>query len=85
MTRAEAIGLLAADDAGRLQQTLTDQIISPALNRFGPIAPWSTGETGMGTQENKAVVRRFGDMLTTGRITDPDLIDELVDELLAPN
>ena len=35
----------------------------------------------MGTQENKAVVRRFGDMLTTGRITDP----ELVDELLAPN
>ena len=39
----------------------------------------------MGTQENKAVVRRFGDMLTTGRITDPDLIDELVDELLAPN
>jgi hypothetical protein len=85
VTRAEAIGLLAADDAGRLQQTLTDQIISRALNRFGRIAPWSTGETGMGTQENKAVVRRFGDMLTTGRINDPDLIDELVDELLAPN
>ena len=35
----------------------------------------------MGTEENKAVVRRFGDELTTGHVTDPDLIDEL----LAPN
>jgi ketosteroid isomerase-like protein len=35
----------------------------------------------MGIEENKAVVRRFGDELTTGRNTDPDLIDEL----LAPN
>src|ERR1017187_1919841 len=35
----------------------------------------------MGTEENKAVVRRFGDALTTGRITDHDLLDEL----LAPN
>ena len=37
------------------------------------------------TRENKAVVRRFGDEVTTGRNTDPDLIDELIDELLAPN
>jgi ketosteroid isomerase-like protein len=35
----------------------------------------------MGTEENKAVVRRFGDSLTTGHITDHDLLDEL----LAPN
>jgi len=35
----------------------------------------------MGTEENKAVVRRFGDELTTGRNIDPGLVDEL----LAPN
>ena len=35
----------------------------------------------MGTQENKAVVSRFMNEVTTGRNTDPDLIDEL----LAPN
>ena len=35
----------------------------------------------MGTQENKAVVSRFMNEVTTGRNIDPDLIDEL----LAPN
>jgi hypothetical protein len=35
----------------------------------------------MGTQENKAVVSRFMNEVTTGRSTDP----ELIDELLAPN
>jgi hypothetical protein len=35
----------------------------------------------MGTEENKAVVRRFGDEVTTGRNIDPNLVDEL----LAPN
>ena len=32
----------------------------------------------MGIEENKVVVRRFGDALTTGRLTDHDLIDELL-------
>ncbi len=32
----------------------------------------------MGTQENKAVVSRFMNEVTTGRDTDPDLIDELL-------
>jgi hypothetical protein len=35
----------------------------------------------MGTEENKAVVSRFMNEVTTGRNTDSDLIDEL----LAPN
>ena len=32
----------------------------------------------MGTQENKAIVSRFMNEVTTGRDTDPDLIDELL-------
>jgi len=32
----------------------------------------------MGTQENKALVSRFMNEVTTGRDTDPDLIDELL-------
>src|SRR6266849_5981628 len=32
----------------------------------------------MGTQENKAVVSRFMNEVSTGRDTDPDLIDELL-------
>jgi hypothetical protein len=43
------------------------------------------GERGMGTQENKAVVSRFMNEVTTGQNTDPELIDELIEELLTPN
>ena len=39
----------------------------------------------MGTQENKAVVSRFMNEVTTGQNTDPELIDELIEELLTPN
>jgi hypothetical protein len=38
-------------------------------------------EPGMGTDENKAVVSRFINEVTTGRNLDPDLVDELC----APN